>query len=39
MITLLDGSRTHAELDAEMKNTIDLQPTLFKMMRAGILVG
>ena len=39
LITLLDGTRTHAELEAEMKGTVDLQPTLFKMMRAGILVG
>jgi SAM-dependent methyltransferase len=39
LITLLDGTRTHAELEAIMQGTVDLEPTLIKMARAAILVA
>jgi hypothetical protein len=39
LITLLDGTRTHEQLDAEMGGSVELENTLRKMVRAGILVG
>jgi SAM-dependent methyltransferase/methyltransferase-like protein len=39
LITLLDGTRTQKELAAEMQDSLDLPATLFKILRAGILVA
>ena len=39
LITLLDGTRTHAELESIMQGTVDLQPALARMARGAILVA
>ena len=39
LVTLLDGTRTHQDLESAMQGNVDLQPTLLKMARAAILVA